>query len=64
MNTTGTAVCSLFRAGRYLEELQKYRPDIPGACEKAMNVVDPDLTLFASTKPLSLACPKSPLTMR
>lgn len=24
----------LFRAGRYLEELQKYRPDILSACEK------------------------------
>ncbi|MGQ7111928.1 sugar phosphate nucleotidyltransferase, partial [Escherichia sp. TWPC-MK] len=26
----------LFRAGRYLEELKKYRPDILDACEKAM----------------------------
>lgn len=33
----------LFRAGRYLEELKKYRPDITEACENAMSVVDPDL---------------------
>ncbi|ELJ09980.1 mannose-1-phosphate guanylyltransferase 1, partial [Escherichia coli KTE157] len=33
----------LFRAGRYLEELKKYRPDILDACEKAMSAVDPDL---------------------
>ncbi len=25
----------LFRAGRYLEELKKYRPDILDACEKS-----------------------------
>ncbi|WP_256873984.1 sugar phosphate nucleotidyltransferase, partial [Citrobacter portucalensis] len=32
----------LFRAGRYLEELKKYRPDILESCENAMSTVDPD----------------------
>ena len=40
----------LFRAGRYLEELKKYRPDILDACEKAMSAVDPDLDLFVWMK--------------
>ncbi|MFP1527370.1 sugar phosphate nucleotidyltransferase [Escherichia coli] len=39
----------LFRAGRYLEELKKYRSDILDACEKAMSAVDPDLDSFART---------------
>ncbi|GCS60390.1 mannose-1-phosphate guanyltransferase [Escherichia coli] len=30
----------LFRAGRYLEELQKYRPDIPDGCQKAMSALE------------------------
>ncbi|PUW79553.1 sugar phosphate nucleotidyltransferase, partial [Cronobacter sakazakii] len=33
----------LFRAGRYLEELAKFRPDILDACEKAITPGDPDL---------------------
>ncbi len=48
----------LFRAGRYLEELQKYRPDILSACEKAMNVVDSDLTLYRVDEAAFLACPE------
>ena len=48
----------LFRAGRYLEELQKYRPDILSACEKAMNVVDPDLDFIRVDEAAFLACPE------
>ena len=47
----------LFRAGRYLEELKKYRPDIYSACEKAMNVTDPDLDFIRVAEEPFLACP-------
>ncbi len=40
----------LFRAGRYLEELKKFRPDILAACEQAMRGVDPILTSSAWMK--------------
>ena len=48
----------LFRAGRYLEELEKYRPDILRACEKAMAVVDPDLDFIRVDEEAFLACPE------
>ncbi|KLG10020.1 mannose-1-phosphate guanyltransferase [Enterobacter cloacae subsp. cloacae] len=48
----------LFRAGRYLEELEKYRPDILSACEKAMAVVDPDLDFIRVDEEAFLACPE------
>ena len=48
----------LFRAGRYLEELRKYRPDILSACEKAMAVVDPDLDFIRVDEEAFLACPE------
>lgn len=47
----------LFRAGRYLEELKKYRPDIYSACEKAMNETDPDLDFIRVAEEPFLACP-------
>jgi mannose-1-phosphate guanylyltransferase len=47
----------LFRAGRYLEELKKYRPDIYSACEQAMNVTDPDLDFIRVAEEPFLACP-------
>ncbi|HBM9259180.1 TPA: mannose-1-phosphate guanyltransferase [Citrobacter freundii] len=47
----------LFRAGRYLEELAKFRPDILSACEKAMADVDPDLDFVRVDEQAFLACP-------
>ena len=51
----------LFRAGRYLEELKKYRPDILDACEKAMSAVDPDLDFIRVDEEAFLACPEEPV---
>lgn len=48
----------LFRAGRYLEELKKYRPDILEACEQAMSTVDPDLDFIRVDEQAFLACPE------
>ena len=48
----------LFRAGCYLEELKKYRPDILDACEKAMSAVDPDLDFIRVDEEAFLACPE------
>ncbi|MDI4590960.1 mannose-1-phosphate guanylyltransferase ManC, partial [Klebsiella pneumoniae] len=48
----------LFRAGRYLEELKKYRPDILDDCEKAMSAVDPDLDFIRVDEEAFLACPE------
>ena len=47
----------LFRAGRYLEELGKYRPDILSACEKAMDITDPDLDFIRVDEEAFLSCP-------
>ncbi|MEA1065412.1 mannose-1-phosphate guanyltransferase [Erwinia sp. HR93] len=47
----------LFRAGRYLEELEKFRPDILRACEQAMAAVDPDLDFVRVDEAAFLACP-------
>ncbi|HDI6201783.1 TPA: mannose-1-phosphate guanyltransferase [Escherichia coli] len=48
----------LFRAGRYLEELKKYRPDILDACKKAMSAVEPDLNFIRVDEEAFLACPE------
>ena len=48
----------LFRAGRYLEELRKYRPDIFDACENAMSMADPDLDFVRVDEEAFLACPE------
>ncbi|MDU5715947.1 MAG: mannose-1-phosphate guanyltransferase [Citrobacter freundii] len=48
----------LFRAGRYLEELKKYRPDILQACENAMSAVDPDLDFIRVDEQAFLDCPE------
>lgn len=48
----------LFRAGRYLEELEKYRPDILAACQTAMEAVDPDLDFLRVDEEAFLACPE------
>lgn len=48
----------LFRAGRYLEELKKFRPNILAACEQAMRGVDPDLDFIRVDEEAFLACPE------
>ena len=48
----------LFRAGRYLEELRKYRPVIFDACENAMSMADPDLDFVRVDEEAFLACPE------
>ncbi|WP_312946068.1 mannose-1-phosphate guanyltransferase [Superficieibacter sp.] len=48
----------LFRAGRYLEELKKFRPDILEACERSMATVDPDLDFIRVDEAAFLACPE------
>jgi len=48
----------LFSAGRYLEELNKFRPDIYSACQQAMSVVDPDLDFIRVDEAAFLACPE------
>lgn len=47
----------LFRADRYLEELNKYRPDILAACKKAMNVTNPDLNFIRIDQEAFITCP-------
>ena len=47
----------LFRAGRYLEELKKFRPDILEACEKSMSIADPDLGFIRVNEQSFLDCP-------
>ncbi|NBC98913.1 mannose-1-phosphate guanyltransferase [Atlantibacter hermannii] len=47
----------LFRAGRYLEELEKYRPDIMAVCQQAMETVDPDLDFVRINEEAFLSCP-------
>ncbi|WP_415887177.1 mannose-1-phosphate guanylyltransferase/mannose-6-phosphate isomerase [Providencia rettgeri] len=48
----------LFRVDRYLEELQKFRPDILNACQKAMQGVSTDLNFTRIDKESFLACPE------
>ena len=47
----------LFRAGRYLEELQSIVRISWSACEKAMNVVDPDLDFIRVDEAAFLCLP-------
>ena len=47
----------LFRAGRYLEELRKYRPDILSACESDGGG-GPDLDFIRVDEEAFLACPE------
>ncbi|STQ60627.1 mannose-1-phosphate guanylyltransferase [Pseudescherichia vulneris] len=48
----------LFRAGRYLDELKRFRPDILEACENAMRTLDPDLDFIRVDEEAFLACPE------
>ncbi|WP_422411568.1 MULTISPECIES: mannose-1-phosphate guanylyltransferase/mannose-6-phosphate isomerase [unclassified Endozoicomonas] len=47
----------LFKASRYLEELNKYRPDILQACEKAMAAESADLDFVRLDEAAFHACP-------
>ncbi|MGB0732765.1 MAG: mannose-1-phosphate guanylyltransferase/mannose-6-phosphate isomerase [Pontibacterium sp.] len=48
----------MFRADRYLEELEKHRPDILAACEAAMANTTPDLDFVRIDKEAFIACPE------
>jgi len=47
----------MFRAGRYLEELEKFRPDILVACNKAMAGCKNDLDFIRVDQQAFAACP-------
>jgi len=47
----------LFKAGRYLEELKKFRPDIYQACEASMATTEPDLDFLRIDTEKFAACP-------
>ncbi len=47
----------LFRAKRFLEELQTFRPDIHAACVKAVGTINPDLDFVRIDKTAFIACP-------
>lgn len=47
----------LFRASRYLAELQAHRPDILAACKQAMAAPQPDLDFVRIDAEAFLACP-------
>lgn len=47
----------LFKASRYLEELNKFRPDILQACEKAMAIESTDLDFVRLDEAAFHACP-------
>ena len=47
----------LFRASRYLAELQQFRPDIYAACVEAVGTVNADLDFVRVNKAAFLSCP-------
>ncbi|MFQ1840373.1 mannose-1-phosphate guanylyltransferase/mannose-6-phosphate isomerase [Aeromonas veronii] len=47
----------LFRASRYLTELQQFRPDIYAACVEAVGTVNADLDFVRVNKAAFLSCP-------
>ncbi|MEL8712704.1 mannose-1-phosphate guanylyltransferase/mannose-6-phosphate isomerase, partial [Escherichia coli] len=48
----------LFRANRYIEELEKFRPDILSACRQAMCHINNDLDFIRIDDEAFLACPE------
>jgi len=46
----------LFKASRYLEELQKFRPDIYAACQSSVEGVEPDMDFLRVDKAAFEAC--------
>ncbi|MET0169609.1 MAG: mannose-1-phosphate guanylyltransferase/mannose-6-phosphate isomerase, partial [Aliihoeflea sp.] len=47
----------MFRASRYLEELEKFRPDILSACRKATAVMRPDMQFVRLDAEAFASCP-------
>lgn len=47
----------LFRASRYLEELEKFRPDILEACKQALSETKPDMDFVRINEHAFAACP-------
>ncbi len=47
----------LFRASRFLAELEAFRPDIYAACAQAVGTINPDLDFVRVNKTAFLACP-------
>lgn len=47
----------MFKASRYLEELQQFRPDIYIACEQALTKLQPDLDFIRVNNAAFLKCP-------
>lgn len=47
----------LFRASRYLQELELHRPDILSACQQAIGNLDPDMDFIRVDKRSFTACP-------
>ena len=48
----------LFKAGRFLQELEAHRPDIAIACEKAVGAISPDLDFIRVDTEAFTACPE------
>ncbi|QJD60218.1 mannose-1-phosphate guanylyltransferase/mannose-6-phosphate isomerase [Pseudomonas sp. gcc21] len=48
----------MFRASRYLEELEKFRPDILAACRKAISRSSQDMIFTRIDKEAFIACPE------
>lgn len=48
----------LFRASRFLEELERYRPDILKICNKAMRTADVDAEFIRPNREVFLNCPE------
>jgi len=46
----------LFKASRYLEELEKFRPDILASCQEAMTKVETDLDFTRPNREVFLQC--------
>lgn len=47
----------LFRASRYLEELETHRSDIAAACQKAVSTLSSDLDFTRIDSDAFIACP-------
>jgi mannose-1-phosphate guanylyltransferase len=48
----------VFKASRYLEELEKYRPDIFAACHRAIHEINLDLDFLRVNEQAFLQCPE------
>ncbi|MCW8883836.1 MAG: mannose-1-phosphate guanylyltransferase/mannose-6-phosphate isomerase [Motiliproteus sp.] len=48
----------MFRADRYLQELQSHRPDIYECCQQAMQVTQPDIDFIRIDQQAFAACPE------